>query len=65
MKKILHDIQSGVFAREWMAEARSGGGNFDRLRATARQHPVEEVGEKLRSMMPWIQRGKLVDKSVN
>jgi ketol-acid reductoisomerase len=65
MKKILQDIQSGEFAREWMAENRSGGGNFDRLRENARQHPVEEVGEKLRSMMPWIQRGKLVDKSVN
>jgi ketol-acid reductoisomerase len=65
MKRILQDIQSGEFAREWMAENRSGGGNFDRLRAAARQHPVEEVGEKLRSMMPWIQRGKLVDKSVN
>ena len=65
MKKILQEIQSGEFAREWMDENRSGGGNFDRLRAAARQHPVEEIGEKLRSMMPWIQRGKLVDKSVN
>ena len=65
MKKILQEIQSGEFAREWMDENRSGGGNFDRMRANARQHPVEEVGEKLRSMMPWIQRGKLVDKSVN
>jgi len=65
MKKILQEIQSGEFAREWMDENRSGGGNFHRMRATARQHPVEEVGEKLRSMMPWIQRGKLVDKSVN
>ena len=65
MKKILQEIQSGEFAREWMDENRSGAGNFDRMRATARQHPVEEVGEKLRSMMPWIQRGKLVDKSVN
>ena len=65
MKKILQEIQSGEFAREWMDENRSGAANFDRMRATARQHPVEEVGEKLRSMMPWIQRGKLVDKSVN
>ena len=65
MKKILQEIQSGEFAREWMAENRSGGGKFGRLRAAAKQHPVEEVGEELRSMMPWIQRGKLVDKSVN
>ena len=65
MKKILQEIQSGEFAREWMAENRSGGVNFDRMRETARQHPVEEIGEKLRSMMPWIQKGKLVDKSVN
>jgi ketol-acid reductoisomerase len=65
MKRILHEIQSGAFAKEWMDESRSGGTNFERMRAAARQHPVEEVGEKLRSMMPWIQKGKLVDKSVN
>ena len=65
MKNILAEIQNGQFAKEWMEESRSGGKRFDRLRSTARQHPIEEVGEKLRSMMPWIQRGKLVDKSVN
>jgi ketol-acid reductoisomerase len=65
MRKILKEIQSGEFAREWMEESRTGGKNFNRLRETARQHPVEQIGERLRSMMPWIQKGKLVDKSVN
>ena len=65
MRKILREIQSGEFAKEWMEENRAGGEKFNRLRANARQHPVEEVGNRLRSMMPWIQKGKLVDKSVN
>ena len=65
MKKILQEIQSGEFAREWMDENRTGGSKFEKMRATARAHPVEEVGEKLRAMMPWIQQGKLVDKAVN
>ncbi len=65
MKKILAEIQSGEFAKEWMDENRSGGANFKKLRTDARQHPIEDVGQKLRSMMPWIQRGRLVDKSVN
>lgn len=65
MRKILMEIQSGQFAREWMEESRTGGENFNRLRTVAQQHPIEEVGNRLRSMMPWIQKGKLVDKSVN
>jgi len=65
MKKILDEIQSGKFAQEWMNENQSGGKNLEAMRKAARAHPVEEVGDKLRSMMPWIQRGKLVDKALN
>jgi ketol-acid reductoisomerase len=54
MRKILADIQSGDFAREWIAENRAGGENFDRLRAEGRDHQVEQVGAELRSMMEWI-----------
>ena len=54
MKKILDDIQSGEFAKEWIAENRAGGENFDRMRKEAAGHQVEEVGGKLRGMMPWI-----------
>ena len=54
MRKILGDIQSGEFAKEWIAENRAGGENFDRMRKEAADHPVEKVGAKLRGMMPWI-----------
>jgi ketol-acid reductoisomerase len=54
MKKILDDIQSGEFAREWIAENRAGGENFQRMREEAAGHQVEEVGKELRDMMPWI-----------
>ena len=65
MKKILTEIQSGKFAKEWMNESRSGSNKFTRLRSAGQEHPIEEVGARLRSMMPWIQKGKLVDKNVN
>ena len=54
MRKILADIQSGDFAREWIAENRAGGENFNRLREEAAGAPIEGVGKELRSMMPWI-----------
>jgi len=54
MKKILADIQSGEFAKEWIAENRAGGENFQRMREEAAGHKVEEVGKELRGMMPWI-----------
>ncbi len=54
MKKILADIQSGEFAKEWIAENRAGGENFDRLRTEQADHQIEHVGGDLRSMMPWI-----------
>jgi ketol-acid reductoisomerase len=54
MKQILTDIQSGDFAREWIAENKSGHENFDRLREEAAGAPIEKVGKDLRGMMPWI-----------
>jgi ketol-acid reductoisomerase len=54
MQKILADIQSGDFAREWIAENRAGGENFDRLRAEGRDHQVERVGAAQRAMIAWI-----------
>jgi ketol-acid reductoisomerase len=54
MKKILADIQSGEFAKEWIAENRAGQENFQRLREEQKGHQVEQVGGELRAMMPWI-----------
>ena len=65
MKKILKEIQSGEFAREWMAENATGGKRFPELRTKASQHASEVVGAQLRDMMPWIKAGKLVDKERN
>jgi ketol-acid reductoisomerase len=65
MKQILADIQSGKFANEWIAEYRAGLPNFKRLRKVAEDHPVEEVGRKLRSFMPWLGSDRLVDRSRN
>ena len=55
MRKILADIQSGDFAREWIAENRAGGENFQRMRDEAAGAEIEKVGGELRSMMPWIE----------
>ena len=54
MKKILHEIQSGQFAREWILENRAGQPGFKATRRLERNHPVEEVGKRLRSLMTWI-----------
>jgi ketol-acid reductoisomerase len=54
MRKILDDIQSGEFAKEWIAENQAGQESFQRLREEQAKHPVEKVGKDLRSMMPWI-----------
>lgn len=54
MKKILKDIQSGVFAKEWLEENKTGRKNFDRLMKRDENHLIEVVGRKLRQMMPWI-----------
>ena len=55
MQRILADIQSGDFAREWIAENRAGAENFQRMREEAAGHQIEQVGGELRAMMPWIQ----------
>jgi len=65
MKKVLSEIQSGEFAKKWMAENKSGRKDFLRMRETGAAHQLEKVGEKLRSMMPWIAKNRLVDKSKN
>ncbi len=54
MRQILSDIQSGEFAKEWIAENRAGQENFQRMRSEQQGHQVEQVGKELRSMMPWI-----------
>ena len=65
MKKILNDIQTGKFVTNWMNECKAGQPTFKAIRRLNDAHPVEEVGEKLRDMMPWIKAGKLVDKAKN
>src|SRR4029078_8580346 len=65
MKKILAEIQSGRFAREWVLENNAGQPSFKAMRRREAQHPIEEVGERLRAMMPWIKQNALVDKSKN
>ena len=54
MKKILGEIQSGEFAREWIAENKAGQENFQRMRAEEQRHQIEREGKELRSMMDWI-----------
>ena len=65
MKELLADIQSGKFADEWMAEHRAGKPNFKKLEAAGREHMIERVGERLRGMMPWLGKNKLVDRTKN
>ena len=55
MREILEDIQSGAFARRWIDESKSGGQEFQRVRACERLHQIEEVGAELRSHMAWLQ----------
>ncbi len=65
MKRVLHDIQTGKFTSEWMQEYRSGAARFKGIRRMNDKHQIEEVGEKLRGMMPWIGKNRLVDKARN
>jgi ketol-acid reductoisomerase len=65
MKKILADIQSGKFVKDWMLENRVNQTSFKAMRAKLAAHPAEAVGEKLRAMMPWIKQRALVDRSRN
>jgi len=65
MKRVLEEIQSGKFTREWMLECQANQPSFKAMRRRAAEHPIEEVGRKLRDMMPWIAKDALVDKSKN
>jgi ketol-acid reductoisomerase len=65
MKRVLDDIQSGRFARDWMLENKVNQANFKATRRRNAEHPIEAVGEKLRAMMPWIKANALVDKARN
>ena len=56
MRAVLHDIQSGEFAREWIAENDEGLKRFHASRKEAAEHPIEKVGKELRDMMPWLQQ---------
>jgi len=65
MKKVLEEIQQGRFAKEWVLENTAGTTSFKAMRRRAAEHPIEQIGEKLRGMMPWIKANRLVDKTKN
>jgi ketol-acid reductoisomerase len=65
MKRVLEDIQTGKFVRDWMLENKAGLPSFKASRRLSTEHPIEKIGEKLREMMPWIGKNKLVDKAKN
>jgi ketol-acid reductoisomerase len=65
MKRVLDDIQSGRFVQRFMLDNRVGNPEMKASRKRQAEHPIEQVGERLRAMMPWIGKNKLVDKSVN
>ena len=65
MKQILGEIQSGQFARNFILENKAGSVSFEAMRRRAAQHPMEEVGARLRGLMPWLKEKQLVDRSRN
>jgi len=65
LKAVLNDIQTGKFTREWMLENKVNQTNFKAMRARMNQHGIEDVGGKLRAMMPWIAKSRLVDQAKN
>ncbi len=65
MKEVLRRIQEGEFAKQWILENKANKASFYAKRAMWEKHQLEEVGEKLRSLMPWLQKGKIVDKDKN
>ena len=65
MKSILNDIQSGTFVKNWMLENKINQPNFKAMRKKSQSHEIEKVGKKLRDMMPWIKKNKLVDINKN
>ncbi|MBL0317993.1 MAG: ketol-acid reductoisomerase [Alphaproteobacteria bacterium] len=64
MKRILKDIQDGIFTRDWILENKAGVPSFKASRRNESEHRIEAVGERLRAMMPWIAKNKLVDEEV-
>ena len=65
MKEILQDIQTGDFAREFIMENQTGTPKMKAMRRISKEHQIEQVGERLRAMMPWIRENKLVDQAKN
>ena len=65
MKRVLEDIQSGRFTRDWMLENKAHQSNFKATRRRNSEHTIEQVGGRLRAMMPWISANRLVDKDKN
>ena len=65
MRRVLKDIQTGAFTSEWIRECKAGQPKFKATRRMNDAHPIEEVGERLRGMMPWIAANQLVDKEKN
>jgi ketol-acid reductoisomerase len=65
MKRILTEIQNGEFAREFILENQAGAATLKAKRRLGREHPIEQVGERLRGMMSWISQNKIVDQKVN
>jgi ketol-acid reductoisomerase len=65
MKRVLTDIQSGKFARDFVLENQAGQPVLKAMRRKGAEHEIEKVGAKLRAMMPWIAKNKLVDKARN
>ena len=65
MKRILEEIQTGRFAKEFVSEDQTGAPSIKAMRRISQRHQIEEVGDKLRGMMPWIQENRLVNKEVN
>jgi ketol-acid reductoisomerase len=65
MKDVLTDIQEGRFTRDWMLENKVSQTSFKAMRAKCEADPIEDIGRKLRAMMPWIAERAMVDKSKN
>jgi ketol-acid reductoisomerase len=65
MRRILDEIQSGRFAKEWVLECQANRPQYNALLKRGEQHPIEEVGARLRAMMPWLKKDQLVDKAKN
>ena len=65
MRRILKEIQTGAYAQEFLLENQTGATKLNALRRIGREHEIEIVGEKLRAMMPWLKKDRLVDRSRN